>query len=84
MGLFNKKKDQSEGFSVPTGEMGPPPGMPQGTPKDSVLQMRQQGMSNYQIIQDLQNQGYNFIRGCIKEYNKPDYYSGQINKICPY
>lgn len=33
--------------------------MPADSPKSMVLQMRQQGMSNYQIIQELQNKGYN-------------------------
>jgi len=36
----------------------PPPSPPNTPPVDRVLQMRQQGMSNNQIIQTLQNQGF--------------------------
>jgi hypothetical protein len=36
----------------------PPPGPPSSPPVDMVAQMRQQGMSNNQIVQTLQNQGY--------------------------
>jgi hypothetical protein len=65
MGLLDifKKKPSAEaqapiaGYPVPMGMpvMGP---MPPETPTDQVLSMQQQGLTNNQIIQTLQRQGY--------------------------
>jgi len=58
MSLFGKKKNNLEG-PAPIGEMEPPGGIPNSTPSDVVMNMKQQGLSNDQIIQELQKQGYN-------------------------
>jgi len=50
MGVFGFGNDQNQ--------PAPPPGPPTSPPIDKVLQMRQQGMSNNQIIQTLQGQGF--------------------------
>lgn len=56
MGLFGKKK----GFDAPRPMGDMPEGMmPSSSPVDAVNSMKQQGMSNNQIIQELQRQGYN-------------------------
>ncbi|MBD3249355.1 hypothetical protein GF336_04890 [Candidatus Woesearchaeota archaeon] len=47
MALFGKKKDEEEQTPAAT-----------GVPVENVIQMRQQGLSNDQIIQTLQRQGY--------------------------
>ena len=48
---FGKKDDKPEGSN-------PPPTTPTTPPTDKILAMRQQGLSNNQIIQNLQNMGY--------------------------
>ncbi|MEM4246742.1 MAG: hypothetical protein QXR48_00250 [Candidatus Woesearchaeota archaeon] len=65
MGLLDifKKKPAAEapapvaGYPVPMGMPVPGP-MPPEVPTDQVLAMRQQGLTNNQIIQTLQRQGY--------------------------
>jgi hypothetical protein len=57
MSLFGKKKNNSDGLS-PISGMEPPGGMPSSTPSDVVIDMKQQGLTNDQIIQELQKQGY--------------------------
>ena len=47
MALFGKKKKEV------------PAGMPEGVPTERVIQMRQQNLSNDQVIQTLQQEGYN-------------------------
>ncbi len=65
MSLFKKKEEKAPpqpgqpGQAQPPGELAPPAGMPSNTPKDAVLNLRQQGLTNNQIIQELQRQGYN-------------------------
>ena len=59
MGLFGKKEERAP-VSGPQGGMNQPnSGMYGDIPTGSVRNMRQQGMTNNQIIQELQNQGYN-------------------------
>ncbi|MEM2916128.1 MAG: hypothetical protein QXT19_02110 [Candidatus Woesearchaeota archaeon] len=65
MGILDifKKKPSAEpqappvGYPVPMGYPVPGP-MPPETPTDQVLAMQQQGLTNNQIIQTLQRQGY--------------------------
>jgi len=52
MGLFSKKKETAP-------ESKEPEGFPMNSPTDVVNNLKQQGLSNNQIIQELQNQGYN-------------------------
>jgi len=51
---LGKKKEGS--LEEPYGELAPPPSM--GPPTDMVLNMRQQGFTNNQIVQALQRDGY--------------------------
>ncbi len=62
MPLFKKKEKappQPGQPGQPPGELAPPEGMPSNVPTDAVLNLKQQGLSNNQIIQELQKQGYN-------------------------
>ena len=55
MGLFGRKKKEE----VPEAPMPVVPGAPAaGVPTDRVIQLRQQGMSNNQITETLQREGY--------------------------
>lgn len=54
MGLFGKKGDNAQ--NAPSSPAPAPSG---GTPTDQVIQMRQQGLTNNQIADQLQAQGYN-------------------------
>ncbi|MBW2977662.1 hypothetical protein KY331_02345 [Candidatus Woesearchaeota archaeon] len=60
MALFGKKKEEAPGVP-PGGAPMPPPqpaGPPQGVPTAIVIQMRKQGLTNNQIVQTLQREGY--------------------------
>ncbi len=62
MDIFRKKPSAESqapavGYPVPMGYPVPGP-MPPETPTDQVLAMQQQGLTNNQIIQTLQRQGY--------------------------
>ncbi len=59
MALFGGKKKETPKPAEPTGEMAPPEGMPGNSPVDAVRSMKQQNMTNNEIIQELQKQGYN-------------------------
>ena len=54
MPLFNVKKNEPEPFSAP-----PEQGQQGGSLSDQIMLYRQQGFSDEQIVQQLQNQGYN-------------------------
>lgn len=54
--VFKKKESAPPPFPEPTEEL--PTGPPTDIPVESVLIMQQQGLSNPQIIQSLQRQGY--------------------------
>jgi len=55
MALFGKKKEVASGFPPgPPGQAGPP----EGVPTALVIQMRKQGLTNNQIVQTLQREGY--------------------------
>jgi len=53
MALFGKKPEKNAAHSISPLE---------NVPTDIVIQMRQQGISDSQIVQDLQSRGYNFIK----------------------
>jgi DNA-binding transcriptional MerR regulator len=61
MDIFKRKPAAAEGppvgYPVPMGMPVPGP-MPPETPMDQVIAMQQQGLTNNQIIQTLQRQGY--------------------------
>ncbi len=72
MGLFGKKKEKEASEPQIPGEIGPPGGMPASSPTEAVASMKQQGLTNNQIIQELQGQGYN-----------PQQIFDAINKVDP-
>ncbi|MEM3154045.1 MAG: hypothetical protein QW165_00560 [Candidatus Woesearchaeota archaeon] len=67
MDIFKKKKDIETPYPMPTGQMPPgappmpgtqPPPLPSEVPIAQVVSMQSQGLTNNQIIQTLQRQGY--------------------------
>lgn len=64
MALFGKKKKpedvaaQSGAGSYPESQMPESPERPGGTPVQQIITMQQQGLSNNQIVQNLQQQGF--------------------------
>ena len=59
MALFGKKKDEAPENPGTTEGMPPPMGVPSDIPTEAVSNLQQQGLSNNQIIQELERQGYN-------------------------
>ena len=59
--LFKKKEPEFTPPELPPGAppMPPPQPLPSEVPVNDVLSMQQSGLSNNQIIQTLQRQGYN-------------------------
>lgn len=58
MALFGKKKEAAPGIPPPGAPPAPPARPPEGVPTDLVIQMRKQGLTNNQIVQALQREGY--------------------------
>lgn len=59
MGLFGKKKRESPDLGPVSATGAPAPAGPSDeVPTSTVIQMRQQGLSNNQIVQSLQREGY--------------------------
>jgi hypothetical protein len=58
MALFGKKKEKTPSPEQVSG-LFPPEGAGNGVPMNTISNLQQQGLSNDQIIQELQNEGYN-------------------------
>ncbi len=72
----NKNKKREDEMQLP------PPGPPMDTPIDKVLSMRQQGMTNNQIIQNLQRLGYDSDQ-IFNAINQADIKWGVANTVQP-
>lgn len=78
MGLFGGKKEEEElpplgppapSPMPPTPRIPPPTGMPSGVPMQKVLDLQAQGLSDEEIISELQTQGYTLpqIESALKQ-----------------